>query len=541
MSESQTFDLVIVGSGGASITAALVARAAGKRPVILEKQGVAGGSTAYSGGVIWAPTNPFLGTRDSFAMAQTYLDGLAGDDSDAARRRRAAFIRHSPMLIEFLQRHGMKFMHAHWPDYYSDAPGGLAEGRSLVCPLFDINELGEWASRLAAFSEWPALPIGSHEFAALSLFKHTWRGRGMAVRVAARLLSQKLTGKRLRGSGGALQGRMLQVALRHKIPIWLNARVEELIVEADRVVAVNVAREGKTVRVEAKHGVLLDAGGFSHNMAMRRTYQLGANNQWSLSNPGDTGEVMLEALKLGAAVDLMDEAWWVPSSFLPSGKLQGFHVPIDTAKPHCIVVDRDGRRIGNEAGAYMEFGQRMFAAGAVPAWAILEHRHRQRYAWGALTPGKTPDALIGQGYIKKSESLHALAFQCGIDPHGLAATIARFNSFCSVGVDSDFHRGASAHNRSVGDPTYTPNACLGPLCQAPYYAVAIQPADVGTAGGLVTDEHGRVMRSDGSVIQGLYAAGNCTASVMGRCYPGAGASIGAAFVFGLISARHAHA
>lgn len=538
-----SYDFIIIGSGAGAVPAALVMKERGKRALIIEKQDVVGGSTAFSGGVTWIPNNDHLnaaGGNDSHERAREYLDGLIGDAGPGSSiARRDAFIDNGPEMIRFLERHGMKFMHANWPDYYDSRPGGIALGRSLVAPLFDVNELGEWKDKLAVFPMFAGLPMGSQDGAALSTLKTTWKGKGVAVKLGLRMMENKILGKTVRGSGNALQGRLLQVALREKLEYWTGTPVIGFVSE-NRVNGVIVERDGEPVTVRASCGVLINAGGFSHNLAMRERYQpKPASTKWTASNPGDTGEMIQSAMELGAAVDFMDESWWTPGTFMPDGTFMGFHVPNDTAKPHSIVVDKNGNRIGNEAGAYMEMGQRMYAAGAVPAYVILESRNRNRYPFGMMRPGSTDKELLASGYIRQFETLDALARACGIDPAGLAKTVERFNGFAAKGVDEDFGRGASVYNRWAGDPANKPNACLGPIEKPPFYVLELQPADVGTAGGVLTDEFARVLRADGSVIEGLYATGNCTASVMGRCYPGAGASIGPSMTFGYIAARHA--
>lgn len=258
-----------------------------------------------------------------------------------------------------------------------------------------------------------------------------------------------------------------------------------------------------------------------------------------MANPGDTGEAIQMAQKLGADIDLMREAWWTPGSLLPNGRYAGFHVPGEAGKPHIVIVDKHGRRVGNEGGAYMEFGQKMFATGAVPAFAILESRALEYYTWGPLRTASSIQTFVDNGYLKRADSLRELAVQCNIDPAGLEAEIAKFNGFAEKGVDSDFGRGGNALSRLMGDPRVKPNPALGKIERPPFYAVTIWPMDVGTSGGLVTDEYARVLRVDGSVIPGLYASGNATAPVVGPCYPGAGASIGAGITFGYVAARHA--
>jgi 3-oxosteroid 1-dehydrogenase len=542
--DDDEFDFIIIGSGAASVPAALVMNAHGKRALIIEKQPVIGGSTAFSGGVIWIPNNDYLnaeGGNDSYERARTYLDALIGDVGGASSpQRRDAFIRNGTEMVRFLQGHGMKFMHAHWPDYYEDHPGGTSQGRSLCAPLFDVNELGDWAEKLARFPLTSSIPVDSSDAAALMVAKQTWRGKWIAAKTVLRVIEKAIARKQIRGAGNALQGRLFQIALREKIPIWTDTPVVEFLSDNGRVTGVIAERSGRPIRVRARLGVLINAGGFSRNLAMREQYQPKPTSvEWTLANPGDTGEMIQAAMRLGASIDLMNEAWWTAASFLPDGTLVSIHSPNDIGKPHCIVVDAKGKRFANECCSYMEFGQRMYAAGAVPAWIILDSRHRRSYPWGTALPGRTPAQWLESGYMKRFGSLEALARGCGIDSVSLEQTVERFNGFARRGVDDDFGRGTSAYHRYYGDPTVKPNSNLGPIERTPFYAVALYPADVGTSGGILTDQFARVLRADGSIIDGLYAAGNCTASVMGRRYVGAGASIGPSMTFGYIAARHA--
>ena len=540
MEANDNFDLVIIGSGCASVTAALAVKALGGRPLIIEKQALFGGSTAYSGGILWIPNNPLL-DDDSDAEARKYIEAVVGPPSKASpQAKRDTFLDQGPRAVQFLLDQGVKLKRVNWPDYYSSKPGGKATGRTLAAPLFDLNELGEWKDLLGNFYGFPPLPVGSHEFVDLTLAKRTWKGRVAALRLGYNMMADRLTGKRRRGSGNALQGRMLQAALKAGIAIRMSTELVGLEVIDGRVTGVRVRDTSGEQHITAKHGVLLNAGGFSRNLAMRQKYQPApASVDWTQVNPGDTGEPMQMAMALGADTDCMNEAWWTPGSLLPDGKYGGFHVPGESGKPHIIIVGPDGRRVGNEAGAYMEFGQRMYAAGAVPSFAIIESRALKNYSWGPLLPGASVKPFVENGYLIAADTIAELAEKCGIDRAGLASEIARFNGFADLGVDEDFGRGESSHNRTMGDPTTGPNPSLGRIEQGPFYAVRIWPLDVGTSGGLVTDENARVLREDGSVIDGLYAAGNITAPVVGGTYPGAGASIGGGVVFGYVAARHA--
>jgi 3-oxosteroid 1-dehydrogenase len=540
----EEFDFVIVGSGGGSVPAALVMKEQGKRVLIIEKLPVIGGTSVYSGGVIWIPNNHITnpeGSRDSGELSLRYMEAVAGASAaEVAPERRAAYIRGGAEMVQFLEHKGMKFVDAHWPDYHDELPGGRAEGRSLATPIFDVNELGEWAPRLGGIPMTTDIPMTSPEAVHVFVAKRTWRGKITVARIGWRILVKKLLRKDIRGAGPALQGRLFQMALRQQVPIWTQTAARDFLVEDGRVTGVIAERAGHELRIRARLGVLVNAGGFSRNLAMREQYQPKPTSvAWTHVNPGDTGEMILAAMRLGAATRFLDETWWLPSSYYSDGRFAGFHSPNDIGKPHCIAVGSDGRRFANESCSYMEFGQRMYAAGAVPAWAIFDSRHRRHYPWGPMLPGRTPKSLIDGGYIRRAQSLAALARQCGIDAAGLAQTIARFNTLAANGIDEDFGRGASAYNRYYGDPTVRPNPNLGTIEKAPFYAVAIYPGDVGTAGGIVADEHGRALREDGSPIEGLYVTGNSSAAVVGRCYPGAGSSIGPSMVFGYLAARHA--
>jgi 3-oxosteroid 1-dehydrogenase len=555
----QTVDMLIVGSGAASVCAALIAKDHGLEPLIVEKLDTVGGCTAYSGGGVWIPNNHLMardGVPDSHERARQYLDAAIWYNGPATKpARREAFLRDGPAAIAYLERKGMKMRRARfWPDYHSDLPGAEQTSRTIVAELFDMNELGEW-KQYFSFSKMAPLRLRMDELNTLLLVKRTWSAKWFALKFVARLLAAKMAGRDLRGGGVAWQGRLLQIALRENIPIWRSTPVEKLITEGDRVVGVQARRDGKPFNIRARRGVLLNAGGYARNAELRERY--GPHPVYAKCTnvpPGDTGDMIQAAMALGAAVDCMDEAIWGvtslgPGEAWPEGAVAPDGTPIpfghhfDISLPHVILVDQDGRRFCDEAGSYMELGQRLYRRHAetgrgIPAWAIIESRHRERYMlWGSVF-GKAPKSWFDSGYMKRANTIEELARQCGIDPMGLRAEIERYNSFCRKGVDEDFGRGSKAFNLCHGDPTVKPNASLGAIEKPPFYAVAIYPGDVGTYGGLVTDEHARVLKDDGSVIEGLYATGTSAASVFGRTYPGAGASIGPALAFGFTAAQH---
>lgn len=537
----ESFDFVIVGSGGGSMVAAISVIDAGKRPVVLEKTDKVGGSTAMSGGVLWIPNHPFQardGIPDSAEKSREYLDAAVGDLGPAtSRERKDRFLDQGPKLFNYLQGKGMKWVRCDgWSDYHDNLPGGMPQSRSIMVEPFDAVELGpEWQGKLRRGLSGVAVAAG--ESRALMLMKRNWEGKRAALSVGLRMMRSKLLKKDTVGAGTAVQGRMLQIALRHNVDIRINSGVDELVEEGGRVVGVITQKNGKPWRIEARDGVLINAGGFSRNAEMRRKYQpQPSSDQWTNANPGDTGEMIEIAKTHGAATDLMDGAVWILTSRPPSGD-RFMHV-LDLPKPHCILVDKKGQRYTNEAQSYMANGQALYNNGDVPVWAILDSRHRNRYPW-SFHAGATPDDWFTSGYMKRANTIEELAEQIDVPADNLKATVERFNGFARNGKDEDFGRGSKAYDLIFADPTHGPNPGLGTIEEAPFMAVQIFPGDVGTFGGILTDENARALREDGSVIPGLYATGNSTAPVMGKTYPGAGASISPSFIFGWVAARHA--
>lgn len=549
----ETFDFVIVGSGGGSMCAALAAKDRGRKPLILEKLDKVGGSTALSGGVLWIPDNPIMkraGREDSYDKAQTYLKAVfSGFSSRGASPERVdAFLRSGPEMVSYLENKGMQFhLPKCWPDYYDDLPGGEHLSRSLVAKMFNLKELGEWEKRLNVYPSFD-IPLHPDSMSDVLLLKRTWAGKKAAAGVAFRALRDVVRRSRVRGQGAAIQGRMLQLALHNQIPIWTDTAVTELLVEGGRVVGVVAMRNGQPIRIRAIDGVLINAGGFARNASMRQAYQRKPiSHTWTNANKGDTGEMLEACIELGAATENLDLSIWIATSLMPNGDpapgtvhkgdILPSMLPLDMSKPGCILVDSRGQRFVNESGSYMDVGEAMYDKGMAPFWFIMDQANRDRYMWG----GKfgVPKEWLSSGFMKKANDIETLARECGIDAQGLASTIDRFNTFARNGKDLDFNRGGRCYDRWNGDPSNKPNPSLGAIEKGPFYAVAAFPGDVGTFGGVVCDEHARVLREDGSVIDGLYATGNCTSSVLGRFYPGAGGSIAASFVFGYIAALHA--
>lgn len=544
----ETRDFVVVGSGGGSMCAGLVMRRAGKSVLILEKTDLIGGSTAKAGGVMWIPNNRFMardGVDESFDKAATYLDAVVGDRDDtpgATRERRLTYLREAPEMLEFLIGQGIRFNRApYWPDYYTNAPGGSAEGRTVLADLFDINELGEWKDRLRPNKF--QLPAPIVEAMSLPLIKVSWKARLQAVKVVLRGMAGRLTGKKWVTAGAALQARMLQAALREGVELRTHSPVSEVIVEGGRCIGVVTEKDGKPWRVGARLGVLLNAGGFAHNQEMRDQYIPQTRKEWTHAAPGDTGDMHREMMRIGAKMGHMNE-FVGNQMILPPNSPEPSGVQTQLAKPHAFLVDQSGVRYMNEGGSYMLFCQQMLerhkTVPAVPSWMIMDSRFMARYMLADTMPGsRKPEAWFESGFLKKADTIADLARACGLPPEALERTTARFNGFARAGKDVDFGRGDSAYDRFLGDFTHGPNDTLGTVERAPFYAVEVVPGDVGTYGGVVTDSAARVIREDGAVIHGLYATGTTTAGVMGRAYPGAGCSIGPSFTWGFVAAKHA--
>lgn len=545
---SDNYDFIAIGSGGGSLCAALVMRAAGKRVLVLEKASLLGGTTAISGGVMWIPNNRFMkgeGIADSRDQALAYLDATVGDSPDmpgASRERRIAYVDEAPRMIDFLVEQGIRLRRIpSWPDYYK-APGESVPGRTVVSELFDINQLGEWKNKLRP--GFLPLPANLDEAMQLPLMKRSWGAKKVLARIIGRVIKDKLTGKQHATAGQALQGQMLHAALKAGVEIRLDAPVTQLVIEEGRVQGVIARIDGREQRIDARLGVLINAGGFGHNQEMLDKYLPGISSEWSNVIPEDTGDLILEGQRIGAAVAQMRERIGT-QIVLPPGN-PAFKPPMqnETSKPHSLVVDQTGVRYQNEAGSSVEFCRRMMAHNtqgkAVPSWLIFDSQFIDKYMLAGSMPGaKKPQEWFDKKYLRKADTLESLAADIGIDPSTLASTVARFNQFVANNRDEDFHRGEHAYEEWLGDPLHSPSKTLGSVEKGPFYAMQLYPGDVSTFGGLVTDSQARVLREDGSVIPGLYATGTSTASVMGGVEPGAGGSIGPAFTFGYIAARHA--
>ena len=543
--EQAEFDVVVVGSGAAGMTAALTAAHHGLRVVVIEKTDRFGGSTARSGGGLWLPGNEVLrkaGVRDTPGRARAYLAYVAGDGVTQARQR--ALLEHGPAMLAFV-RASTPVDFAWVPgyaDYYPEAPGGLAQGRSIEPVPLDGRVLGAELARLnPAYAPAPnGITITQADYRWLSLGPRHPRAMLATAKILGRMARTRLLRQPMLSLGQALAAGLRAGLLAREVPVWLGTPMTGLRMTDGRVTGVEVTRDGRPALIRAGRGVVLAAGGFEHNEQMRRRYQRQPiGTEWTTGAAGNTGDAITAGEAAGAALDLMDDAWWGPSIPLSGGP---YFCLAERSLPGCLLVNGAGQRFVNESAPYVDAVHAMYdghcdAVPHIPSWLITDQRYRNSYVFAGLPPRKPlPRRWYAAGAVYRAPTVAELADQVGIDPAALAKTVVRFNEFAQAGRDEDFHRGNSAYDRYYSDPRRRPNPCLAPLDTPPFYAVKIVPGDLGTKGGLRTDERARVLRADGTPIAGLYAAGNTSAAVMGHSYAGAGATIGPAMTFGYLAA-----
>ena len=539
-------DVVVVGAGAAGMMAALAAAHQGLDTVLVEKSSYFGGSTARSGGGVWIPGNYALveaGEADPPEEAKRYLDSIVGDVVPKARRD--AFIDRGPEVMDFFrQRTPVRFTWVpQYSDYLPEAPGGRLRGRSVEPIPMDARFLGDELSHLhPPYTKAPAnMIVTQADFRKISLGLRTVRGPLTMAKVLLNRVISIVRGRKMFAMGNAVAIGLRQGLKDAGVPVHYDTELQDLLVEGGQVTGVKVLREGAENVVRARHGVILGSGGFEKSVELRDEHLPHPTNaDWTTGAPSNTGKGHLAGIGAGAEVALMDDAWWGPTIPLPRGP---WFCLAERNLPGSIIVNGAGRRFMNEALPYVEAVHEIYRGEEtgvqhVPAWMVIDQRYRNRYLFAGLSPRQPfPGHWYKHGTVKKAESLEALAAEIDVPPESLVATVDRFNGFARTGVDADFHRGESGYDKYYSDPTVKPNPSLHVIDQGPFYAVKIVPGDLGTKGGLVTDERARVLRPDGSVIEGLYAAGNVSAAVMGHTYAGPGATIGPALVFGYLAAE----
>jgi succinate dehydrogenase/fumarate reductase flavoprotein subunit len=539
-------DLLVIGSG-TGLAAALAARERGLDVLVVEKTEYVGGSTARSGGAFWIPGNPAL-EPEAPGRAEEYTRAAVAGSAD--EKRWQAFLAHGRETVEMLLRTTpLKiFWCEGYSDYHPELPGGSAVGRTCESKPFDASVLGEERGRLRpGLLEAPVpMPVTGADYKWMNLMSRVPR---KAVPRILKRAAQGIGGLALKreylAGGQALAAGLFAGVLRAGIPVWTKTSLVDLVTTDGVVTGARLEQDGRQVVVSARAGVVLAAGGFDHDVALRHKHQLAAYQPgWSLGAEGNTGDAIAAGEQVGAGTANMDNAWWFPEvAPLPGGSPQVMLA--ERSLPGSFIVAADGKRFINEATDYMSFGQTVQARERAgdpvgDMWIVFDQTYRNRYVFaGSLFPRMPiPQAWFDAGIAHRGATPQELAASAGLPADAFVETFTRFNDLAAGGVDHDFGRGGSAYDRYYGDPTVIPNPNLRAL-HGPLYAVKVVLGDLGTCGGLTADELGRVLRTDGTPITGLYAQGNTAANVFGATYPGAGATIGQGLVFGQIIARHA--
>ena len=553
------YDLIVVGSGAGALLAAIAAHDGGLRPLVIEKTNMVGGTSALSGGGIWIPVNDDMakaGIPDSTDTAFGYVKrcarGLASD------RRILAYVETARTLARTLAQIGVPYRcMPHYSDYYPGTEGALPGGRTMDPVDFNAGRLGLQGLELLRPTNPGQLILGRMQinaFEARSMLARERKSKWVLMWIMARYFldypwrNKTRRDRRLTG-GQALVGGLLTAARKRNIPIWTETTLQALQQKDGRVCGVTVLRDGQTQSISAAKAVLLAAGGFERNQEMRERHLPQPTNQaWTATPPGaNTGDAIRAGADVGAQLHLMEHTWGAPTLAVP--KEEKFRAMfVERSLPGCMVVNGRGERFLNESGPYPEFQQAMFAnhaktGSAIPAWIVFDARFRSKYPIGPMMPASAvPDSRLRKSWLGqvywKGETLQELAAHIGVDPQGLAASAARMSQFAQTGKDLDFDRGGNSFDRYYGDIHVHPNPNLAPIDQGPFYAMQLWPGDIGTKGGLLTDEDARVLDSQGQPIEGLYCVGNNAASVMGPSYPGAGSTLGPAMTFALRAVAH---
>lgn len=557
MSATETYDVVVVGSGAAGALAALRAAHLGLSVLIVEKAHKFGGTSATSGGVIWIPNNQLTPNDDSRDKAFAYIDSLL--KGPVQRDRLEAYVDQAPEMVRFLKSLGIPLVQAAWPDYFATAPQARAD-RSVICDTFDGRLLGkhfvemrEQYNRFKIFGRY-VMDIG--EFFAISTRSPGWIKTFLKMlwRYWSDIDTRKIGGRDRRFTqGAALMGHIFKQILDRRVEVRMDTGLSELVVADGKVTAVKVSHYGRIYQINASHGVVLAAGGFEWNQELRdRFFEVpGLTRHSSSPEDANRGEALIAGMKIGAATEHTEAGWWIPTMHKPMVKAANFEeihqAAFDVGRPHSVCVNRNGIRFVDEACSYDEFGVAMVEdqkkTGAnTPCWLVFDATFRSKFTAGGFLPSLImPDWLIPADcwdhYIFKADTLDALAAKVHLPVDALKKTVTQMNEYARTGIDPGFGRGSNAYDQMFGDANIKPNPCLGLIDKAPFYAVPINLGDLGTKGGLKANARGQVVDGNDQPIPGLYAAGNNSGSPFGNLYPGAGATIGPAATFGFVAAN----
>ena len=556
------FDVVVVGSGNGALTAALCSHDGGAKTLVIEKSSQFGGTSATSGGGVWIPNNRYAKAEnvdDSDQDARNYINSVSPEGM-IKDELIETYISEGPRMIDYLHENSqVKYRNlAHYPDYFPDNIGGKEGNRSMEPePIFG-TELGDDLGKLreqhpqTAFTMGPinmnftqvegqlllgALPGWKTQFAKL----FTKYILDFAMRLKWGWKDRRLT------MGNAGIARLILSLKDRKVDLWTLTAMTDLVDENGKVIGIKATKDGSSINIKANKGVILAAGGFERDQDLRDKYlPKPSNAEWSAANIHNTGDALKAALKLGADTHQMDTGWWSTTMKVP-GQEKGWLSMVDKSMPGNYTVNKNGERFSNESQNYVSFVNDMFAKfdegnPCAPCYMIFDSNFRKNRPCGPLLQGSmqsdsaVPKEWWTPSFLSKGETLEELAEIVGIDPDGLRATQAKVNGYAVTGKDLELQRGDSAYDRYYGDPSVTPNPCLAPLKEGPFYCMVLYPGEMGTAGGLVIDTHARVLKQDGQPIAGLYACGNVTTALL-PTYPGPGSTLGPAMTFGYLAAK----
>ena len=558
LQDGTEFDLVVIGAGGAGLSAAVFAAIDGAKVLVVERTELVGGTTAWSAGTTWVPGTHHaakVNASDTLADVTTYLNHAVGTQAPAALRD--AFLKNGPEAVAKIEAlTTVRFRpYAKHPDYISDLPGSTLNGRALEPEPFDGRLLGKLFPLLRPpipeFTVLSGMMVDRTDINHLLAMTKSWVSLKHSLSIVWRHLLDRLSharGTRL-VMGNALVGHLMH-ALSQQGTATLALKTSVTSIERDdkgRVVAVRLSSATGNARVLAKKGVVLASGGFNRDPVLRADKLPGISAGWCPAAPGHTGEALALARGLGAVEGqgAQSPAFWAPVSLRKrtDGSTAVFpHFVMDRAKPGMITVNQAGERFVNESTSYHLFALGMQAAQqAVPAYLIADAKALRQYGMGMVRPGgKGLSPFLADGYLTEANSLQELADKLCISADGLAQSVANNNAFARAGVDTQFKRGVTAYQQNIGDAAaggLNPN--LGQISEGPYYAVKLYPGDIGAAQGLQTNEHAQVLNAQGQCIAGLYAVGNDMNSIMGGVYPAPGITIGPALVFASLAVKNA--
>ena len=557
MPASDAYDVIVIGAGAGGMTAAAVAASEGLRVLVIEKTAFVGGTTAWSGGMVWIPVNGKMkqaGLADSPSDAANYLAATVPETENADLRE--AFLARGPEAVDYLEAHTEVRLQPvrTYPDYFPQMPGSTAGGRVLEPVTFDGARLGSNFRRLRPplpeFTVFGGMMVNRLDIPHLRKVGRSLRSTLRAMRLVSQYALQRLSAPR--GTtlhlGNALAARLYASLLARGVEVRFGAEVERLSIEGDAVTGVSLKDASGARAIVARRGVVLATGGFSHDAALREKFFPAASGSVSATAPAGTGDGLHLAASLGAGLNtrVASPAYWVPASRFTRADGSGGvfpHTVTDRAKPGVIAVNAAGKRFVNEALSYHEFVLAMLRDGNDAEGRSFHLVCDRHFLWSYGLGRIQPFTLRLRRYIQSGElieapSIEALADAIGVERSALSATVENYNRHARVGLDPEFGRGTTIYQRHLGDPGHSPNPCVAPIEQPPFYALKIVPADLGTAIGLRTDGHARVVGDNGAVVPGLYACGNDMGSIMNGNYPGPGITLGPALTFGYLAGRH---